>query len=118
MVLDVKAIYDDLTRRAVELETVASVSASAASTLDLNKLLLAVSNLTRENFSLYHAHVYLMDESGESLVLTSGAGEAGRIIKVLGRRIAVNNLGSLVAGAARCAPGGIQKDSKVVAAYS
>ncbi len=94
-------LYEDTQRRALEMETVAEVSAEAAKNLNLEDLLRAVSNLTRDNFDLYHAHIYLLDDVGENLTLAGGAGEVGRVMMERGHKIALNWEHSLVARAAR-----------------
>ena len=100
----------ELLRRAAEMETVAVVSAAAASVLDTDDLLQAVSDLTKDNFGLYHAHIYLLDETGENLVLAAGAGEAGRAMLERGHRIPKNREHSLVARAARTQSGVVSND--------
>ncbi len=97
-------------KRAVELETVAQVSAEATTNLDIGDLLQRVSDLTKERFSLYHAHIYLMDEEGENLVLAAGAGDAGRQMAERGHSIPLNRQDSLVATAARTHEGVIVND--------
>jgi GAF domain-containing protein len=69
--------------------------------LETDKLLQEVVDLTKERFNLYHSHIYLLDESGENLVLASGAGEPGRQMKAKGLSIPLNREQSLVARAAR-----------------
>jgi PAS domain S-box-containing protein len=91
----------EIRRRAIELQTVAEVSVQATQALDVNELLAAVANLTRERFNLYHAHIYLYDEESNRLVLAAGAGEVGRIMAEQGRSIGINAATSLVARAAR-----------------
>ncbi|MFN8374043.1 MAG: GAF domain-containing protein [Anaerolineae bacterium] len=88
-------------RRAAEMETVAQVSAATARILDVPDLLYQVSELTKERFGLYHAHIYLLNEEGDQLVLAGGAGEAGRIMVNQGRSIAIDSAQSIVANAAR-----------------
>src|SRR5258708_20621562 len=92
-------------RLASELQTVAKVSAAAATSLNKEELLQNVTNLVKSSFNLYHAHIYLLDETGEKLVLSAGAGEAGRIMKTEGRSIALSNLGSIVARTGRTRQG-------------
>jgi PAS domain S-box-containing protein len=99
-------------KRASELQTVAEVSAATASVLDLEKLLQQVTDLTKERFDLYHAHIYLLDDAKETLVLAAGAGEVGQQMKELGHAIALNHPHSLVARAARTRQGVIANDVK------
>jgi signal transduction histidine kinase len=88
-------------RYAGEMETVAEVGTEAATSLEPDRLLQSVSDLTRERFGLYHAHIYLIDSQGQGLVLAAGAGLAGQRMVAAGHRIALANERSLVARAAR-----------------
>jgi GAF domain-containing protein len=88
-------------RRARELETVAVVSTTASTTLDPDELLQSVVDLTKERFNLYHAHVYLADESWSTLLLASGAGDIGRQMVTAGHAIPMDSEKSLVARATR-----------------
>jgi PAS domain S-box-containing protein len=103
-------LFESVRKRAKEMETVALVSAEAATTLDVNKLLRDVVDLTKRSFDLYHAHIYLLDEAGENLVLTAGAGEIGRQMVAEGRSIPLTREHSLVARAARTQEGVIAND--------
>jgi len=87
--------------RTKDLATVAEVGTATATILESKRLLQEVVDLTKERFNLYHSHIYLLDEKGENLVLTSGAGEPGRIMVAEGRSIPLNREQSLVARAAR-----------------
>ncbi len=100
----------EIARRAAELETIARVSAATTSILNADELLQSVSDLTRDQFGLYHAQVYLLDEKRENLVLAAGAGEAGRQMKARGHGIPLNREHSLVARAARSHQGVISND--------
>lgn len=93
--------FVDVRRRAFELATVAEVSTATSTILEVNRLLQEVVDLTKERFNLYHSHIYLLDEAGENLVLTAGAGEPGRIMAAEKRSIPVRREQSLVARAAR-----------------
>jgi len=88
-------------RRARELETVAVVSTTASTTLNPDELLQSVVNLTKERFNLYHAHIYLVDESWSTLLLASGAGDIGKQMVMSGHSIQINAEKSLVARATR-----------------
>lgn len=87
--------------RTKDLETVAEVGTATATILESKKLLQEVVDLTKERFNLYHSHIYLLDEKGENLILSAGAGEPGRIMVSEGRSISINREQSLVARAAR-----------------
>ena len=93
--------FEDVRRRAAELATVAEVSTATSTILETKSLLQEVVDLTKERFNLYHSHIYLLDEKGENLVLTAGAGEPGRIMVKEGRTIPLSREQSLVARAAR-----------------
>ena len=96
-----KEATETLARRATELATVAQVSTTASTVLDPDKLLQAVVDLTKERFGLYHVHVYLLDESWNTLLLASGAGEVGRKLVAEEHSIPLDAEQSLVANAAR-----------------
>lgn len=106
----IKQAEAEVSKRAAELQTVAEVSAATASILNLDELLQRVSDLTKERFRLYHAHIYLLDEAGQNLMLAAGAGEIGRMMRMEGRRISFNHPNSLVARAARTRQGVIAND--------
>jgi signal transduction histidine kinase/HAMP domain-containing protein len=88
-------------KRASQLETVATVSTTASTVLDPDELLKQVVNLTKERFNLYHAHIYLLDESWDTLLLAAGAGEIGQQMATAGHAIPLSADRSLVARAAR-----------------
>ncbi len=87
--------------RARDLSAVAQVGTEAASTLDVQQLLRRVSRLTRDNFGLYHAHIYLVDEDRQALVLAGGAGEAGFLMMEADHHIPYTTERSLVLQAMR-----------------
>jgi PAS domain S-box-containing protein len=97
-------------RRAAELATVAMVSAAASTSLELDELLKTVVELTKTNFDLYHAHIYLLDDKREFLKLASGAGQAGDIMKQHDHKIRADHPHSLVARAARTGQGAVAND--------
>lgn len=87
--------------RTRDLEIVAEVGTATATILEYKRLLQEVVDITKERFHLYHSHIYLLDENGENLVLTAGAGEPGRVMVTEGRSIPLDREQSLVARAAR-----------------
>ena len=109
-ITDRKQTEVQVEKRAAQLETVAKLSTSVAETLNTQELLQLVVDLTKQNFELYHAHIYLLDESNEALVLTAGATEIGRKMVSQGWKIPVTRERSLVARSAREHQGVIVND--------
>jgi tubulin-specific chaperone A len=99
-----------LAKRAGELETVAEVSTATSTILDTTILLQQVVDLTRERFGLYHAHIYLLNDAGDTLDLVAGAGEKGRKMVAKGWQIPFNREQSLVARVARNRQGEVSND--------
>jgi PAS domain S-box-containing protein len=87
--------------RTKALATVAEISIAASTVLDTDELLQQAVDLSKERFNFYHAHIYLLNEAGDTLVLSSGAGEVGRQMVAEGRSISLDREQSLVARAAR-----------------
>ncbi len=100
-------------KRAHQLQTVAEVGAIVSTILDTQKLLQTVVDLTKDRFNLYHAHIYLFDEIGDTLVLTAGAGEVGRLMVADKWSIPRGREQSLVAKAFRTQQGIIVNDVRV-----
>lgn len=99
-----------IAKRAVELATVAEVTTRVSTIQNPDEMLQTVVNLTRQAFHLYHAHVYLLDDTGDTLVLARGAGEIGQKMVAEGRQIKMTAEKSLVARAARTRAGVIVND--------
>ena len=91
-------------RLASELETVAQVSTAASTILEVDELLQSVVDLAKSSFGLYHAHIYLTNETGKKLLLKAGAGNIGRLMSLEGREINIDD-DSIVARAARTQKG-------------
>ncbi len=106
-------LIEQTQKSAVELQTVARVSSASSSILDPLQLLQSVVDLAKNSFNLYHAHVYLLDESGEKLDLSVGAGERGRKMVAEGWSILIEKE-SIVARAARLRQGQIVNDVRQV----
>ncbi len=87
--------------RTRDLQIAVDVNAQISTILQVDRLLQDVVDLTKERFGLYHAHIYLVDQSGDNLILESGAGHVGRQMVAQKRAIALNNTQSIVANAAR-----------------
>ncbi len=108
--LQVRKFLEEAEQQAQELQTVAEVSTAIATTLDQQKLLKDVVNLAKERFALYHAHIYLLDDTNQNLVLSAGAGEIGDQMVGEGRSISIGAEQSLVARAAQSRQGVIVND--------
>jgi GAF domain-containing protein len=87
--------------RTQALTTVAEVGTAASTILETDNLLQQVVDLAKERFNFYHAHIYLLNEAADTLVLSSGAGEVGRLMVAEGHSIPLDREQSLVARAAR-----------------
>ncbi len=103
----------DQERLASELGTVAEVSTAASTILEVDNLLQTVVELVKLRFGLYHAHIYLVNESGDRLVLRAGAGDVGQIMVLEGREIPFD-AESLVARTARKRQGFIENDVRKI----
>jgi PAS domain S-box-containing protein len=95
------ALEQRVAERTKALTSVAEISTATSTILDIDKLLQQVVDLAKERFGLYHAHIYLLNETDNTLVLTSGAGEIGRQMVAEKRSIPFDREQSLVARAAR-----------------
>jgi len=101
---------ENVNRRAVELQSVAEISTQSSAATNVKDMLQTVVDLTKSSYNLYHAHVYLLDDSKTKLVLEAGAGEPGRVMVAEKRSIPLDHPHSLVARAARTAQGAISND--------
>lgn len=97
-----------MAKQANELAIVAQVSTATATLLQPQELLQEVADLTKTGFDLYHAHIHLLNDSKDALILTAGAGDIGREMVAEGRRIPLTAKGSLVAAVARSGQGAIR----------
>ena len=109
-ITEARHAQETIAKRAAELATVAEVSTAVSTIQNPDEMLQTVVDLTKQAFDLYHTHIYLINESGDTLVLARGAGEVGRRMVAEGRRIPVNAERSLVARATRSRQGVIVND--------
>lgn len=92
------ALYQQVQRRSIQLQTAAEVSRAASSILEPNPLIQQAVNLIRDRFNLYYVGLFLVDEAGDGsrepgqwAILRAGTGEPGRIQVERGHRLAINS---------------------------
>lgn len=90
-----------MTKRATELELVAQVNIAISKIMDTTDLLQDVVDLIKDGFELYHAHIYLLNQAANALVLAAGAGSIGQQMAAEKWHIRLDKEQSLVAQAAR-----------------
>ena len=78
-------------RRALELQTAAEIARDTTSTLDISRLLERIVNLLKARFNFYHVSVFLIDDAGKFAVIRELSGEAGRLMKERGHKLAIGS---------------------------
>lgn len=106
-----------LRKRAAELEIVTRVSEASSSIAKTDQLLQEVVNLIKVSFDLYHAHFYVLNDVGDALVLSIGAGEVGRELLKIGYTISLAEPTSLVVRAALTRQSVIENDLQAAPGY-
>jgi putative methionine-R-sulfoxide reductase with GAF domain/HAMP domain-containing protein len=78
-------------KRAIHLETSAEISRAAASILDPQELMQTTADLIRDRFNVYHASLFVLDETGEWAVVRASTGAVGRQMVAQPHRLRVGH---------------------------
>ena len=105
--------YENTQKIAADMNVVANVGIVVSTITETGNLLQEVVELSKASFNLYHAHIYMLNEAGDSLELAAGAGEVGRQMVAEKRSIPLASEQSLVARAARTREGVVVNDVTV-----
>jgi PAS domain S-box-containing protein len=101
-------LLEEIEKRTIQIEQTARqlrIAAEIAERLntitELEQLLEEAVNQLQTRFGFYHAHIYLLDENGEDLVVQAGSGHVGLTLKREKHSIPLSREDSLVARAGR-----------------
>lgn len=76
--------------RTRSLQLITEISQYLSTILYLDQLVAEVVERVGNTFDYYHTHIYVLDETGQNLVMTGGTGEAGQIMLKRGHEIPIS----------------------------
>ncbi len=106
----VGSLEERVEARTRDLQTVIDVSVRVATILNVQQMLQDVVDLTRDRFDLYHAQIFLVDDTGTKLDLVAGSGYVGEVMVAEKISVDLQNIISIPAQAARSMRGTIVND--------
>ena len=84
-------LLDELRNQIDKIQAAAEIARDISSALNLDELLLKAVNLIRERFNFYHAGVFLLDVTGNYVIIREATGEAGVQMKREGHKLAIGS---------------------------
>ncbi len=80
MITQLRQTLVGLENRTRGLELITNLNKRLTAILKLEELMNETVNQIKDNFGYYHTQIYLLDETGQKLILASATGEAGQIM--------------------------------------
>lgn len=100
-----------------QLRVAADISAELNTILDVERLLQTTVSRLKEQLELYHVDIYLLDQSGQKLVMRVGSGEVGWKLRQRNHSIPISRKQSIVARVARVRTPLLVQDTRSEASF-